>query len=139
MIYWFIAVIFFSVIELIVPGLISIWFAIAATGTIFYSLIEKNVLYQGYFFIILSAILIMLTRRISKRILKYKNSNIDRITGSVVEIKNIDLNKNYEIYFDGKHWLGKSKEELEVGDRAKILKIEGIKLILEKYKGELEI
>ena len=35
-------------------------------------------------------------------------------------------------YLDGKHWLGKSETLLNVGDKAKILKIEGIKLVLEK-------
>ena len=49
-----------------------------------------------------------------------------------MEIKDIDEKGNYILYLDGKHWLGKSEVPLNVGDKAKILKIEGIKLVLER-------
>ena len=49
-----------------------------------------------------------------------------------MRFKEIDERGNYIIYLDGKHWLGKSETLLNVGDKAKILKIEGIKLVLEK-------
>ena len=123
-VYWLVGAVFFAVVELIVPGLISIWFALAV----------DSVLYQGYFFVILSAVLLASTRKFSKKMLERKDGSVDRITGSIVEVKGIAPNGNYEIYFDGKHWVGKSDEELEIGDKVKILRIEGIKLVLEKVK-----
>ncbi|MCD7979486.1 MAG: NfeD family protein [Fusobacterium sp.] len=83
---------------------------------------------------ILSAVLLASTRKFSKKMLERKDGSVDRITGSIVEVKGIAPNGNYEIYFDGKHWVGKSDEELEIGDKVKILRIEGIKLVLEKVK-----
>lgn len=129
---WLVGAIIFAVIEFIVPGLISIWFAISAVITIFFSMIVEKVLYQGYFFVVVSVLLLLITRNYCKKICSQKNDKVDRITGTVVEIKEIDERGNYIIYLDGKHWLGKSETLLNVGDKAKILKIEGIKLVLEK-------
>lgn len=129
---WLVGAIIFAVIEFIVPGLISIWFAISAVITIFFSMIVEKVLYQGYFFVVVSVLLLLITRNYCKKIRSQKNDKVDRITGTVVEIKEIDERGNYIIYLDGKHWLGKSEILLNVGDKAKILKIEGIKLVLEK-------
>lgn len=129
---WLVGAIIFAVIEFIVPGLISIWFAISAVMTIFFSMIVEKVLYQGYFFVVVSVLLLLITRNYCKKIRSQKNDKVDRITGTVVEIKEIDERGNYIIYLDGKHWLGKSETLLNVGDKAKILKIEGIKLVLEK-------
>lgn len=129
---WLVGAIIFAVVEFIVPGLISIWFAISAVITIFFSMIVEKVLYQGYFFVVVSVLLLLITRNYCKKIRSQKNDKVDRITGTVVEIKEIDERGNYIIYLDGKHWLGKSETLLNVGDKAKILKIEGIKLVLEK-------
>lgn len=129
---WLLGAIIFAVIEFIVPGLIFIWFAISAVITIFFSMIVEKVLYQGYFFVVVSVLLLLITRNYCKKIRSQKNDKVDRITGTVVEIKEIDERGNYIIYLDGKHWLGKSETLLNVGDKAKILKIEGIKLVLEK-------
>ena len=129
---WLIGAIVFAVVEFIVPGLISIWFAISAVATMFFSIAIESILYQGYFFVIVSIVLLFLTRSYCKKIRSQKNDKVDRITGTVVEIKDIDEKGNYVIYLDGKHWLGKSETLLNVGDKAKILKIEGIKLVLEK-------
>lgn len=129
---WLVGAIIFAVIEFIVPGLISIWFAISAVITIFFSMIVEKVLYQGYFFVVVSVLLLLITRNYCKKIRSQKNDKVDRITGTVVEIKELDERGNYIIYLDGKHWLGKSETLLNVGDKAKILKIEGIKLVLEK-------
>lgn len=129
---WLIGAIVFAVVEFIVPGLISIWFAISAVATMFFSMLVESILYQGYFFIIVSIVLLLLTRSYCKKIRSQKNDKVDRITGTIVEIKDIDEKGNYIIYLDGKHWLGKSETLLNIGDKAKILKIEGIKLVLEK-------
>ena len=129
---WLVGAIIFAVVEFIVPGLISIWFAISAVATMFFSMVIESILYQGYFFIIVSIVLLLLTRSYCKKIRSQKNDKVDRITGTVVEIKDIDEKGNYIIYLDGKYWLGKSEAPLYIGDKAQILKIEGIKLVLEK-------
>ena len=64
---WLIGAIIFAVIEFIVPGLISIWFAISAVITIFFSMVVESIIYQGYFFIVISIILLLLTRSYCKK------------------------------------------------------------------------
>ena len=133
---WLAGVVVFTIIELIVPGLISVWFALASGMTLFFSMMTDDLLYQGYFFVIMSTILLLVTRKYCRRALAKRDGDVDRITGRIVEIKGIDANGNYTIYFDGKHWLGKSDEVLAAGDRAEILRIEGIKLVLSKIREE---
>ena len=49
-----------------------------------------------------------------------KKDRVDRITGSIVEIKSIN-DELSEIYLDGKNWSGKSSEDLEVGEKAEVI------------------
>ena len=130
--YWLAGAIVFTIIELMVPGLISVWFALGAGVTIFFSMVVESVLYQGYFFVILSGILLTVTRKFCKQTLAKRDGDVDRIIGQIVEIKGIDKNGNYTVYLDGKHWLGKSDEILSVGDKGVVTRIEGIKLVLDK-------
>ena len=131
---WLVAAIVFFIIEAIVPGLISLWFGIAAMITMILSSFIKNFLYEFYVFIVLSGIIFLLTKKISKSWRTRKIEQVDRIIGSIVEISDINDKGFYEIYLDGKNWTGKCIDSLEVGEKAKVIKIEGIKLILEKIE-----
>lgn len=131
--FWWLGIgIVFFIIEAIIPGLISIWFGIAAMITMIISTFIDNIFYQFYIFIILSGIIFVITKNISKKWRERKKENLDRIRGQIVEIRSIKNNGDYEIYLDGKNWIGKSSESFEVGEKARVAKIEGIKLILEK-------
>ena len=44
---WLVGAIIFAVVEFIVPGLISMWFAISAVATMFFSMVIESILYQG--------------------------------------------------------------------------------------------
>ena len=131
--FWWLGIgIVFFIIEAIIPGLISIWFGIAAMITMVISTFIDNIFYQFYIFIILSGIIFVITKNISKKWRERKKENIDRIRGQIVEIRSIKNNGDYEIYLDGKNWIGKSSESFEVGEKVRVARIEGIKLVLEK-------
>lgn len=131
--FWWLGIgIVFFIIEAIIPGLISIWFGIAAMITMIISTFIDNIFYQFYIFIILSGIIFVITKNISKKWRERKKENLDRIRGQIVEIRSIKNNGDYEIYLDGKNWIGKSNESFEVGEKVRVTRIEGIKLILEK-------
>ncbi len=134
MLIWLGAAVVFFIIEAAVPGLVSLWFGIAAAITMIVSPFIKSIKYEFYFFIILSAIIFFLTRKISKSWKTRKKDRVDRIRGSIVEIKSINDKGFYEIYLDGKNWSGKSSEDLEVGEKAEVIGIEGIRLILKKIE-----
>ena len=64
MLVWFAAAVIFFVIEAVIPGLVSLWFGIAAVITMICSPFMKNILYEFYLFIVLSGIIFFLTRKI---------------------------------------------------------------------------
>ena len=133
---WLIAMVVFFIIEALIPGLISVWCGIAAAFTAIFAYFVKDFIYQVYFFLIWSFILFIFTRKYLKRFLdKRKNNNdsVERIVGRIVNIKRVNNNNTYNVYLDGKHWTGVSDEKLLSGDKAKVIKIQGIKLVLEKY------
>ena len=134
---WLIAMVVFFIIEAIVPGLITVWLGISALFTSIFAYFVKDVTYQMYFFLILATILFLFTRNYLKEFLnkkKNENDEVERIIGKIVSIKRANYNNTYNIYLDGKHWTGISEEKFEQGDIAKVLRIEGIKLVLEKVK-----
>ena len=134
---WLIAMVVFFIIEAMVSGLISVWCGVAAAFTAIFAYFVDDIIYQGYFFVILSVILFILTRRLSKKIMsrrKKGDGEVDRITGRVVEIKGITEKGFYRIYLDGKEWLAISNKSYSIGDKAQVIGIEGIKLVLSDVK-----
>ena len=78
---WLIAMVVLLVIEGVVPGLVSIWFAAGALVALLISLLGLPVWLQAVAFIVVSLVLLALTRPLVK---KYVNSlvmptNADRI------------------------------------------------------------
>jgi len=132
---WLIAMVIFFIIEAIVPGLISIWCGMSALLTAIFAYFVKDITYQIYFFLIWSVILFLLTRNYLKEFMEKKkkeNDGVERIIGKTVTIKRVNYNNTYNIYLDGKHWTGISEEKFQQGELAKVQKIQGIKLVLEK-------
>lgn len=134
MLIWLIVAVIFFVVEAIVPGLVSLWFGISATITMLLSPLVKNMIYEFYIFIILSAILFIITRTFVKSWRKNRKDVLDRIRGAIVEVKSINDKGLYEIYLDGKNWIGKSDSSLEIGEKVQVIDIEGIKLVLKKIE-----
>lgn len=130
---WLILTVVFAFAEVAAPGLVAIWFALAAGILTLISRFIENPLNEIYLFIGMSFFFILVTRPISKKILGKRKYKIeDRIIGQIVTIESLVPPTGYEVKLDGKYWKAVCSQELKVGDRAKVLKIEGIKLILEK-------
>lgn len=130
---WLALTIVFVIGELSAPGLVSIWFALAAGILTLAARFIESPLNQIYLFIALSTFFLIVTRPLSKRILSKREYKLeDRIIGQIVVIERVLKDGNYEVKLDGKHWKAICQEELSEGSRAKVLRIEGIKLILEK-------
>lgn len=90
MLIWLVAAVLFFIVEAVVPGLVSVWFGMAAVVTMLVSPFVKNFLYEFYIFIILSGILFFFTRKIAKSWKAKRKDKIDRIRGTVVEVKSIN-------------------------------------------------
>lgn len=132
MLMWLAAAVIFFVIEAVIPGLISLWFGIAAVITMMCSPFIEDILYEFYLFTVLSGIIFFFTRKICRKWKKNKKDTVDRIRGSIVTVRGINDKGQYDIYLDGKNWTGRCDESLEVGEEAEVIGIEGIKLVLKK-------
>ena len=87
------------------------------------------------FVILLGIFLLVISRPIVNKLRSKDNekTNLDRIIGETAIVTE-DIKKNVvgEVKVDGKRWSAVSKENCLKGDTVKVLKIDGVKLIVEK-------
>ena len=135
---WLIAMVILLVVEAMVPGLISIWFAIGALAALISALFHAPVWLQLVWFFAISILTLVLTRPFVK---KYVNSrvtptNADVVIGkdAVVTERIDNLHAQGAVMLDGKVWTARTENEqvtVEAGETVRVLRIEGVKLIVE--------
>lgn len=131
-IFWAAAVLLFSFIEIFVPMLITIWFALAATFTLILSLFIQNKYIEISVFIFLSIIFLVFTRKFVKKFIdRDKSYSADMIGDNVVVIKKTSENM-YDVKYKGAIWTAVSEEGFNDGEVATIEKFNGNKIILKK-------
>ena len=136
---WVILMIIFLVIEGIVPGLVSIWFALGALAALISSMLGAQIWLQATWFVVISLLALVVTRPLAK---KYVNSrtqatNADMLIGQECIVKEtIDaLHGIGAVSVAGKEWTARSaaaEEIIEEGAVAVVERIEGVKLIVRK-------
>ena len=134
---WLIAMIVLLIVEGVVPGLVSIWFAAGALAALLMALWGLPLWVQFLVFMVVSLVLLFLTRPLAK---KYVNSrvtptNADRIVGTdCVVTEEIDnLQGTGAVMADGKEWTARMDNrdgKAPKGSVAVIERIEGVKLIV---------
>ena len=131
---WFLIGIVFVIIEGISFGLISIWFAIGAFVTMFFTNLSLNI--QLYIFILTSGISLLLIRRFALIYLKGKGKELDRVIFIIISLNSsyFAFVTIYLVKLDGKIWEAICDERLELEEIAQVEKIKGNKLILNKIK-----
>lgn len=131
---WLIIIIVLGIIEATTVNLVSIWFIISGLFALITSFIFDNFLIQFAIFVVLGVLLMITTRDVlEKKLVSKEKTNLDRIIGMKgVVTEEIDLFQMGEVKVDGKAWSAVSTTKLSVGEVVKILKIEGVKLIVER-------
>ena len=136
---WLAVIVICLIIEAVTLGLTTIWFAGGALIAFIASLFRVPIAIQFFLFFIVSLALLFLTRPIA---IKYFNkdrikTNVDTLIGKqavvISEINN--LKGEGTVILEGKEWTARSNakhEILEDGMVVKILRNEGVKLIVEK-------
>lgn len=135
---WFFIGVVFLIIEGISFGLLSIWFAIGAFVTMFFTYLPID--YQFFIFIGISGISLLLIRKTTIVYLKSKRKEVDRIRKTNVKVDNILIRGNERIYIvklDGKIWESICKNKLEIDEIAQVKEIKGNKLLLIKLEDEI--
>lgn len=135
-VFWIILACIFAGLEIIIPALITIWFAFAALLLVILSFFNFFILspfMEWKFFIFVSVILLLLTRPFSK---KYFQNQKEEFRGDWVGkelvIEKVIREGYYEAKFKGSIWTLLSEDSLGVGDIVKIVSYEGNRIIVKK-------
>ena len=129
MFFWGIVAAGFGLLELILPGLITIWMSLAAVIVMFLSRFINDWRIETVLWSIISIILILLTRPFVK---KYLNNDKNIDTKTILKIENKIDSKTYEVKYKGGVWTAVSTQELEIGDEVTIEGFEGNKIVIKK-------
>lgn len=139
MIFWLVLLILLLILEGITTSLTSIWFAGGALVSAILAFAEVGIVMQFVVFLIVSIVLLVLTRPFVKIILKtkYSNTNIDSLIGkkTVVTESVNNLSQTGRVKINDVDWMARTKEDNETipeGTVVVITKIEGTKLIVKK-------
>lgn len=139
---WILIAVIFAVIEGFTMGLTTIWFTVGGVGACIIALLGGPLLLQVAVFLIVSIILLYFTRPLAEKRLKigHEKNNIDQIIGQTgLVTEDIEPYHTGQVKLNGMVWtaIAKDKNEtLSKGELIKIIKIEGVKLIVERVKGE---
>ena len=133
--WWFVAFLVFVFIELITVTLVTIWFAIGAIAAVNTTFFTDSVVIQSIVFVVVSVLSLIITKPLVKKFKKFDitPTNSDRVIGKIGDVtKKISPNKYGEVKVFESIWTAKSDEEIKVGEKVKVLSIEGVKLIVKK-------
>lgn len=140
--FWAIATAVFAILEIIIPGLVTIWLSIAALVLTGMSFFIRSPVVEVFIFSVLSVIFVIFTRPVLKNYIENKKTNFNsKMIGNEIKIEEIlnltSSKKEYEVKFKGVIWKGISKEVFKKDEIARIKGFEGNKIILEKLKKEI--
>ena len=133
---WMIIFFILMFIEFVTVNLVSIWFAIGALCSFIVSYFIDILYVQIMVFIVVSAISLLLTRRIVGKIKGEKcATNLDRVIGKTgIVTEEITKLEPGEVKVDGKKWSAISTKKISVGSKVEILSIDGVKLNVKEVK-----
>lgn len=135
--FWLGVVLLLSVIEMATTDLITIWFIASGIITLIISFFDIPFVAQVGIFVVLGTVLLITTRKtlVEKLSKNKQKTNLDRVVGMEgIVTEKITKHNPGEVKVDGKKWTAISNEgkSIEEGKTVKIIKIEGVKLIVEE-------
>lgn len=137
--FWLVVMVVLLAVEAAVPGLVSIWFAIGALAALLSSLLGAPLWLQLLWFVIVSVLSLWLTRPLVKKYVnaRVQPTNADSLIGKdCVVTEEIDNIRGLgAVKVRGQVWSARMEDEAEkgaIGDIVKVIKIEGVKLIVKK-------
>ena len=134
---WLISMVILLIIEGVVPGMVSIWFAAGALAALVVSLLGAPLSLQFTVFLVASLALLVLTRPLAKKYVNARTTptNADRVIGQECVVKEeIDnLRGTGAVMVDGKVLtarMDKRDGKAPEGAVVKAVRIEGVRLIV---------
>ena len=139
---WLIIAILFFILEMIGPGFLLFWLGVGALITMVVSIFVDSVGIQIGIFTVSSILLLFCTRPLAKKFTKNDTTptNAYSIIGkNGIVVKEINSIKGIgQIKINGEIWSAKtlSNEIIPEGEFVTVLKLDGVKAIVEKSKDE---
>lgn len=139
---WAVLLVGTILIEFETSDLVTIWFSVGAIGALIAAALGMNFVGQIAIFIVVSFILLILTRPLTKRFMDKEvvKTNADRMVGMHgVVTTEIPFDGKGEIKVSSQIWTAFSarKDAIPVGTRVVILDIVGNKLLVDILKEEI--
>ncbi len=132
---WFITFVVLLFIEIVTVNLVSIWFAIGAVAAMITASFTDSLLIQIIVFTIVSAVVLLLTKPIVKKLRKsdIEATNSDMVVGKEAIVTKKITKDNYgEVKVLGKYWTACGNKIIKEDERVIVKGIDGVKLIVEK-------
>ena len=139
---WIAAAVVLAIIEGLTMGLSTIWFAAGAVVAAIFAYFGVSLTVQIFIFLIVSAILVIFTRPIVQKKLKVgkEKTNVETVVGQTcVVMADIHPYSVGQVKLGGQIWsaVGNGEnQEIKAGEMAKVLGVEGVKLIVESVSPE---
>lgn len=134
---WYLgAFVVFLIVELLSYNLVTIWLSVSALLTAIYAyFFPTQIIPQVFIFLVLSVILIAFTKPLVEKMkIGTEKTNADRLIGcDAIVLEEINgISGTGQVKVNGQIWSAKSENGavISAGEQVKILKIEGVKLIV---------
>lgn len=137
-IFWLIVIVVMAIIEIITLGLTTIWFAGGALIAFIASLLGVNLLVQSILFVVISVILLAVTRPLAVEFFNTNRikTNAESLIGkTAVVLQEIDnLRAKGMVSVDGQEWSARSVQDKIIPDetQVEIVEISGVKLLVKE-------
>ncbi len=136
---WLAAAIILLIVEGLAPGLVSIWFALGALAAMISAMLGAPLWLQLVWFALVSVVSLILTRPLAKKYVNARavRTNADMAIGQdcvVTEAIDNVLGQG-AVSVGGKIWTARLRDadgKAEKGAVLRVVRIEGVKLIVEK-------
>lgn len=141
---WLILLLFFAAAEAATVGLTSIWFAAGSLAALIAALAGGQLWLQITLFIVVSLLCLIAVRPLARRYLtpRIQPTNADRVIGAQARVtEDIDnLQGRGAVTIGGMVWSARSEDggPIPAGVLVRVLRIEGVKVYVEKVKEEVK-
>ena len=134
---WIAVGVFFLIVELCTAALVSIWFVPAAIITCLLSFVIKSAIWQIAIFVFLSAIFMVIFRKIYKKYIKKPVDDVDqneKLLGKIVTITDTTDGINGRVRIGDVYWkaITENGETLSENEKAVIKSVSGTTLVVTK-------
>ena len=133
---WFFVAIFVVALDVLTSSFLFAWFAVGALGAMIAEVFDASAGTQIVIFLLVNLITVSIGYPLTKKKLK-KNLNrtplMEEKYIGLVRFAEQDILEETKMKIDGIYWTLKNKGlPIKAGEKFKIVKIEGIKLVIEK-------